>query len=98
MEYRANGTVRMGLFGGAFFMEGSYRFIEPNVIEIEWGGSPSPDAESLVGTINENLTEAGAGAQVRIVQKTVLQVTVTDNDLKTIHLEKGRVGHFRRTG
>jgi hypothetical protein len=35
-------------------------------------------------------------AKLRVVQRSVLQVSVTESELKTLHIEKGRMGHFRR--
>jgi hypothetical protein len=96
IEYRADGTVRMAMFGGLLHMEGDYRFVQPDVVEIDWRSSPSADAEAVIGAVNKTLGEEGVTAQVRIVRKSVLQVTVTDNELKTLHVEKGRTGHFRR--
>jgi hypothetical protein len=61
MEYRADGTVRMAMFGGAYHMDGSYRFIEPEVIELAWGISISPEAENVVGALNKGLTEKALG-------------------------------------
>lgn len=97
MEYRADGTVRMAMFGGAYHMEGSYRFTEPDVIELAWGISVSPEAENVIGVLNNRLQENGAAARLGVVRKSVLQVSVTESELKTLHLEKGRIGHFRRT-
>jgi len=96
MEYRADGSVRMAMFGGAYHMAGSYRFVEPDVIEIGWGISPSAEADKVVGALNEGLTESGAGVRLGVVRTSVLQVMVTESELKTLHLEKGRIGHFRR--
>jgi uncharacterized protein YndB with AHSA1/START domain len=97
MEYRADGTIRMAMFGGAYHMEGSYRFIEPDVIELAWGASISPDAENVVSIVNNRLQENGVGAKLAVVRKSVPQVSVTESELKTFHLDKGRIGHFRRT-
>lgn len=96
MEYRADGTVRMAMFGGAYHMNGTYRFAELDVIEIGWGVSPSAEAINVVNTVNHGLQEKGADAHLGIVTRSVLQVTVTEDELKTLHIEKGRVGHFRR--
>jgi hypothetical protein len=96
IEYHADGTVRMALFGGLLHMEGDYRFVQPDVVEIDWRSSPSADAEAVIGAVNRTLDEEGATARVRAVQKSVLKVTVTENELKTLHVEKGRTGHFRR--
>lgn len=96
VEYRADGTVKMAILGGAYHMEGKYRFIDPTIIEIEWGVAPSEQAEKVVGTVNDRLTESGAGAQLGIVTKSVLLVAATEEELATLHLGKGRIGHFRR--
>jgi hypothetical protein len=96
MEYRANGTVRMAMFGGLYHMEGSYRFIQPDTIEIGWHGPVSAEAEEVVQAVNQSLDEQGVTAKLRVVQRSVLQVSVTENELKTLHIEKGRLGHFRR--
>lgn len=96
MEYRDDGTVRMAMFGGAYHMEGSYRFIEPDVVELAWGISISPEAENVVGVLNNQLQENGAATRLGVVRKSVLQVSVTESELKTLHLEKGRFGRFRR--
>lgn len=86
----------MAILGGAYHMEGKYRFIDPTIIEIEWGVAPSKQAEKVVGTLNDRLTESGAGAQLGIVTKSVLLVAATEEELATLHLGKGRIGHFRR--
>ena len=96
MEYRADGTVRMAMFGGAYNMDGSYRFIEPDVVELAWGASISPEAENVVSVVSNRLQENGVGAKLAVVRKSVLQVSVTESELKTLHIEKGRIGHFRR--
>jgi|ERR1051326_1164095 hypothetical protein len=96
MEYRADGSVRMGMFGGMLSMDGVYRFIFDEVIEIRWGVSVSDEAEQVIGAIKEHLAETPDTPQVRVVQTSILQVAVTEVELKTLHLEKGRVGHFRR--
>lgn len=96
MDDRADGIVRMAVFGGAYHMEGCYRFVEPEVIEIAWGISVSPEAENVVGVLNNRLQENGAGEKLAVVRKSVLQVSVTEGELKTLHIEKGRIGHFRR--
>lgn len=96
MEYRADGTVRMAMFGGAYHMDGSYRFIEPDVVELAWGASISPEAENVVSVVSNRLQENGVGAKLAVVRKSVLQVSVTESELKTLHIEKGRIGRFRR--
>jgi hypothetical protein len=96
IEYRPDGTVRMAMFGGLYHMEGSYRFIQSDMVEIGWHGPVSAEAEDVIGSVNQRLEEKGVTAQLRVVQKSVLQVTVTENELKTLHIEKGRIGHFRR--
>jgi len=96
MEYAADGSVRMAMFGGMLSMDGVYRFISGDVIEINWGVSVGDAAEKVVGAINEQLAQTPDAPQVRVVQTSILQVTVTETELKTLHLEKGRVGHFRR--
>ena len=96
MEYRDDGIVRMAVFGGAYHREGCYRFVEPDVIEIAWGISVSPEAENVVGVLNDRLEEKGAGARLAVVTKSVLQVMMTESQLKTLHVDKGRIGHFRR--
>ena len=90
MEYRADGTVRMAVFGGAYHMDGSYRFIEPDVIELAWGASISPEAENVVSIVNNRLQENGVEAKLAVVRKSVLQVSVTEGELKTLNIEKGR--------
>jgi hypothetical protein len=42
------------------------------------------------------LAQTPDAPQVRVVQQSVLAVLVTETELKTLHLEKGRVGQFRR--
>jgi uncharacterized protein YndB with AHSA1/START domain len=96
MEYRADGTVRMAMFGGAYHMEGSYRFIEPDVVELAWGASISPEAGNVVRVVSNRLQENGVEAKLAVVKKSVLQISVTESELKTLHLEKGRIGHFHR--
>ncbi len=96
IEYRADGTVRMAMFGGLLHMEGSYRFVQPDVIEIHWHAPSTAGVEEVIRAVNERLDEEGVPSQVRAVQKSVLQVVVTERELKTLHLEKGRTGHFRR--
>lgn len=96
MEYRADGSVRMGMFGGLLSMDGVYRFISDEVVEIHWGVSVSDEAEQVIGAINEHLAETPGAPQMRVVQTSILQVAVTETELKTLHLEKWRVGHFRR--
>jgi len=96
VEYRADGSVRMGMFGGMLSMDGVYRFVSDDVVEIRWGVSVSDEAEQVIGAINEGLAEMPDASQVRVVQTSILQVAVTETELKTLHLEKERVGHFRR--
>jgi hypothetical protein len=95
-DYRADGTVRMALFGGLLHMGGRYRFIAPEVIEINWQASPSAEAKDVIGAVNKKLDHESSPAGVRIVQQTVMRVQVTGDELQTLQLEKGRVGHFRR--
>jgi hypothetical protein len=96
MEYRADSAVRMKMFGGLLHMDGSYRFIENDIIEINWGVLPSPEAEQVIEAVNEQLAQTPEAPQVRVVQRSVLAISVTETELHTFHLEKGRVGHFRR--
>jgi hypothetical protein len=96
VEYRADGAVCLKMFGGLLPMEGCYRFITENIIEIQWGIAPSPEAEEVIATINDHLAQTPDAPQVRVVQQSVLAVLVTETELKTLHLEKGRVGQFRR--
>jgi hypothetical protein len=96
MEYRADGSVRMAMFGGAYHMGGYYRFIEPDVVELAWGDSVSPEAENVVGELNNRLQEKGVGASLGVVRKSALRVAVSEDQLVTVHLDKGRIGHFRR--
>jgi hypothetical protein len=96
MEFRQDGTVRMALFGGAFSRDGRYRFVEKNVVAIDWADKPSSEADAVLGSLNERLAEQGNEFQVRYHQQTVLQVDVTPTELKTLHVEKQRRGHFRR--
>lgn len=96
MEYRANGSVRMAMFGGACHMGGTYRFVEPDVVELAWGDSISPEAENVVGAVNDQLEENGVEARLGVVRKSILRVAVSEDQLVTVHVEKGRIGHFRR--
>lgn len=96
MEYRADGRVRMAIFGGAYHMGGYYRFIEPNVVELSWGDSVSPEVENVVGKVNSQLEKTGIEAQLGVVRKSILKVEVSEDQLVTVHLDKGRIGHFRR--
>jgi hypothetical protein len=77
-------------------MERSYYFIEPNVVELAWGASISPGAENVVRVVSNRLQENGVATRLGVVRKSILQVSVTESELKTLHLEKGRIGHFRR--
>lgn len=96
IEYRADGTVRMKMFGGLLHMDGGYQFLADGIIEIRWDVSPSEEAEQVVAAINEHLAETPEAPQVNIVQRSVLAITVTESELHTFHLEKERFGSFRR--
>ncbi len=95
IAYRADCTVSMAIFGGLLHMEGSYSFVALDVIEINWY-TASAEAENVVSAVNEKLDEEGVPTRVRSVQTSVLRVRVTGDELQTIHLEKGTVGHFKR--
>lgn len=94
ITYRNNGTASMVMFGGLLHMNGGYSFIEPDVIKINWYASPSAEAEEVINAVNES--GEIAPASVRIVKQSVMRIQVTEDELKTLHLEKGRVGHFYR--
>jgi hypothetical protein len=96
MEYHADGAVRMKMFGGLLHMDGSYHFIADDTIEINWCVSPSLEAEQVIAAVNEQLAQKPEAPQVRVVQRSVLAISVSETELHTLHLEKGRVGHFRR--
>lgn len=96
MEYGADGSVRMAILGGEYHMPGRYRFIEPDVIELAWGESVVPEAENVIGAINSQLQERGVKANLGVVRKSLLGIAVSENELITLHLDKGRVGRFRR--
>jgi hypothetical protein len=96
IEYRIDRTVRMALFGGLLAREGRYQFVQEDVVRIDWQDNPDPDGEAVLGAVNEQLAAQGHGIEVRPHQQTVLQIEVTQTELKTLHLEKQRTGHFRR--
>lgn len=96
LEYGADGSVRMSMFSGAYHMGGTYRFIEPDVVELAWGNSVSPEAKNVVGVVNDQLQEKGIDASLKVVRKSVLKVAVSEDQLFTVHLDKGRISHFRR--
>ncbi len=93
-EYRDDGTVRMAMFGGMLHMTGRYRFIGKDTVRIEWDGQPSRDADEALEALNRGM--AGHGVQARAVRETVLRITVTETELTTLHVEKGRTGRFVR--
>jgi hypothetical protein len=95
IEYRDDHTVRMAMFGGMVHLTGHYQFLDKDIVQIDWDNQPSPDASAVVKRLNQGAAE-GQTAPVRVVQQTVLQITVTDTELNTLHVEKGRRGHFRR--
>jgi hypothetical protein len=95
IEYRDDHTVRMALFGGMVHLTGRYQFLDKDTVQIDWDNQPSPDANAVLDRLNQG-TAQGQTAPVRLVQRTVLQITVTNTELNTLHVEKGRRGHFRR--
>ena len=97
VEYFADGAVQMKMFGGMLSMDGVWHFIADDKIEINWGVSVSPEAEQVIGAINDQLVQMPDAPQMRVVQRSVLAILVSETDLTTFHLEKGRVGRFRRT-
>lgn len=96
VEYRADGTVRIKMFGGLLHMDGSYRFLANGIIEICWGVARDKEAEQVVDALNEHLSKLPEAPQVNIVQRSILAITATETELHTFHLEKERVGYFRR--
>jgi hypothetical protein len=96
ITYRSDRTVSMAMFGGLLHMEGLYSFVKPDVIETIWYASPSAEADKVIGALNESLDEGRVAIKVRIVEKSVMRVHVSEDELQTTHLEKGRVGNFYR--
>ena len=85
----------MALLGGMVHLTGHYQFLDKDTVQIDWDNQPSPDASAVLDRLNQGAAQ-GQTAPVRLVQRTVLQITVTDTELNTLHVEKGRRGHFRR--
>ena len=96
VEYWADGAVQMKMFGGMLSMDGVWHFLADDIIEINWVVSVSPEAEQVIESVNDQLAQMPEAPQVRVVQRSVLAILVSETDLTTFHLEKARVGHFRR--
>ncbi len=96
VEYRADGAVQMKMFGGMLSMDGVWHFIANDTIEINWGVSVGPEAEQVIASVNDQLAQMPEAPQMRVVQRSVLAILVSETDLTTFHLEKARVGRFRR--
>jgi hypothetical protein len=95
-EFGADGSIRISIFRGSLRKTGVYRFTSPGVVEIDWGGLPSPGARQAIDQLNEGLAEAGADIQLGVVDRVRFEIEIDDERLVVRHAEKGRHGRYRR--
>jgi hypothetical protein len=96
LEYRADGTVRLGLYGGRTYLDGRYRFVGEGLVLIDWDVPSAAEPDMLFDYLNDRLAKMEGAPQMRLVRQTTLRVEVTPTELRTRHADQGATGLFRR--